>query len=350
MKVDKVSNQITKLRSESPSGRKVIKRSKEVTPNAKASRKKYRRDLEGSIKKVAKIYISPTKTGSTILQRKDPKEDVVSMEKHNEEKKDGEEKEDGAWCHCDELDTLSYNDINHLVDDAYNLIFGTVYSNYDQNILEKGSNDEEEKNLWVCPEDACPIWADVRTFDFKRLATFVNDQVGRKFDIIMMDPPWKFTTANPTRGVSIRYSCLDDNDILNMGIDVLQTDGFLFIWVINSKMDLAMNMFKKWNYKVVDGIEWLKMTVNRRIASGHGYYLQHAFETCLIGLKGNVPPGYNHDCNIPDIIYEHRRAQSQKPIKIYEVCEEMVKDGLYLEIFGRRYNSRGGWMTMGNEI
>jgi len=28
--------------------------------------------------------------------------------------------------------------------------------------------------------------------------------------------------------------------------------------------------------------------VNGKIAKGHGYYLQHAKETCLVGVKGNV--------------------------------------------------------------
>jgi N6-adenosine-specific RNA methylase IME4 len=30
------------------------------------------------------------------------------------------------------------------------------------------------------------------------------------------------------------------------------------------------------------------MTVNRRMAKGHGFYLQHAKETCLVGKKGTA--------------------------------------------------------------
>ena len=37
----------------------------------------------------------------------------------------------------------------------------------------------------------------------------------------------------------------------------------------------------------VDDITWVKQTVNRRMAKGHGYYLQHAKETCLVGKKVN---------------------------------------------------------------
>jgi len=224
------------------------------------------------------------------------------------------------------------------------LIWGELYQ--DSNVIEP------EKNDYVCiiPENACPIRADVREFDFMRFVSFVKEKRGRKFDIIMMDPPWKLTTANPTRGVSISYACLTDQELLNLPVPELQTDGFLFIWVINSKMALAWDMFDKWGYNVIDSVDWVKMTVNRRVASGHGYYLQHASEKCLVGLKGSFPPGYNESHNVPDIIYSLRRGQSQKPEEIYEYCEDLVSDGLFLEIFGRRNNLRNGWITIGNEI
>lgn len=44
---------------------------------------------------------------------------------------------------------------------------------------------------------------------------------------------------------------------------------------------------KKWGYKVVDSLAWVKSTVNNKIAKGHGFYLQHAKETCIIGVKGH---------------------------------------------------------------
>ncbi len=46
-----------------------------------------------------------------------------------------------------------------------------------------------------------------------------------------------------------------------------------------------------WGYKLVDEITWVKKTVNGKIAKGHGFYLQHAKESCLIGVKVK-----NHFC------------------------------------------------------
>ena len=54
----------------------------------------------------------------------------------------------------------------------------------------------------------------------------------------------------------------------------------------------------------------VKKTVNGKIAKGHGFYLQHAKESCLVGVKGN--PKYNKN-SCSDIIFSLRRGQSQKP-------------------------------------
>ena len=51
-----------------------------------------------------------------------------------------------------------------------------------------------------------------------------------------------------------------------------------------------------------------------------------------------------------DIIFAPRRGQSQKPTEIYELIEEMVPGGKYLEIFARKNNLRDYWVSVGNEV
>jgi mRNA (2'-O-methyladenosine-N6-)-methyltransferase len=66
-------------------------------------------------------------------------------------------------------------------------------------------------------------------------------------------------------------------------------------------------MMENYGYKLVDEIACVKQTVNGKIAKGHGYYLQHAKETCLIGVKGNVQGKAN--LNIAsDVIFSQRRG------------------------------------------
>jgi mRNA (2'-O-methyladenosine-N6-)-methyltransferase len=73
------------------------------------------------------------------------------------------------------------------------------------------------------------------------------------------------------------------------------------------------------------------------------------------------------------VIFSERRGQSQKPEELYEMIEELVPNGTfldvalnlvschnqsllfhllgrYLEIFGRKNNLRDYWVTVGNEL
>merc|ERR1712100_342605 len=92
----------------------------------------------------------------------------------------------------------------------------------------------------------------------------------------------------PSRGVAIAYDSLSDMDIQDMPINCLQVNGFIFVWVINAKYSIACRMIRQWGYKLVDEVIWVKKTVNGKIAKGHGFYLQHGKESCLVGVKGDV--------------------------------------------------------------
>ncbi|KAG0227903.1 hypothetical protein BGX31_006815 [Mortierella sp. GBA43] len=206
-----------------------------------------------------------------------------------------------------------------------------------------GDEDEDALEEFEAPEWCVPIKANVMTYDWDSLAAELQ------FDVILMDPPWQLATHAPTRGVAIAYQQLPDVCIEELPIPKLSANGFIFIWVINNKYTKAFDLMRRWGYRYVDDITWVKQTVNRRMAKGHGYYLQHAKETCLVGKKGDDPPGCRHSIG-SDVIFSERRGQSQKPEELYELIEELVPNGQYLEIFGRKNNLRDYWVTVGNEL
>lgn len=209
--------------------------------------------------------------------------------------------------------------------------------------LAEISINDVDPSEWQVPPHCIPILADVTKYNWSHLYNTCQ------FDVIMMDPPWVLATANPTRGVALGYGQLTNKDILSLPIQNLQTNGLLFIWVINSSYDFAIGLFNRWGYKIVDEIVWVKLTVNRRLAKSHGYYLQHAKEVCLVGLKGEKPKNMRESIG-SDIILSERRGQSQKPEEIYELVEELVPNGKYLEIFARKNNLRNFWVSVGNEV
>lgn len=196
---------------------------------------------------------------------------------------------------------------------------------------------------WEVPPHCVPIHADVTQYNWRQLSETCQ------FDVVMMDPPWLLATSNPTRGVALGYGQLTNKDIMALPIPKLQTNGLLFIWVINSSYDFAIGMFNHWGYKIVDEVVWVKLTVNRRLAKSHGYYLQHAKEVCLVGMKGEKPANMQTSVG-SDVILSERRGQSQKPEEIYELAEQLVPNGKYLEIFARKNNLRNFWVSIGNEV
>ena len=209
---------------------------------------------------------------------------------------------------------------------------------------------EANKNkLSDVPIHSIPLSADITSFDFEKLATQQKKVTNRLFDVIMMDPPWQLSTAQPSRGVAIAYSSLSDQLISQIPVEKLQTAGFIFIWVINAKYSITCQLLKQWGYTILDELAWIKKTVNGKIAKGHGFYLQHAKETCLVGVKNIKDVNYVKDVGF-DIIFDERRGQSQKPNSIYDIIEQLVPNGFYLEIFGRRNNLHNKWVTIGNEL
>jgi N6-adenosine-specific RNA methylase IME4 len=201
---------------------------------------------------------------------------------------------------------------------------------------------------FMVPPHSIPVRVDVRFAPWEQLSAAADGN----YDVIVMDPPWQLATANPTRGVALGYNQLSDESILSIPMEKLQRQGLLLIWVINAKYRVALQLFERWGYRLVDEIVWVKLTVNRRLAKNHGFYLQHAKETCLVGLKGDQLPAVmgNRRRLCPDVILSERRGQSQKPDELYEWVEALIPNGKYMEIFARKNNLRNFWVSVGNEV
>eukprot|EP00759_Apiculatamorpha_spiralis_P033268 PhF_6_TR34611/c0_g1_i1/m.50393/K05925/METTL3_14; mRNA (2'-O-methyladenosine-N6-)-methyltransferase len=205
---------------------------------------------------------------------------------------------------------------------------------------EQPAAKSDEDQLYEIPPNSCPIHADVRTFDFAALGRVAQ------FDVIVMDPPW-ILGAQSTRGVGLTYKQLSDLEISSIPIHHVQTNGMIFMWVINSHIPEALTILERWGYSFVTFLDWIKTrSTSNLLAAGHGYFLQHAKEACLVAVKGKV-------CNVKletDVLVGHRRELSRKPEIMYEFVESLFPGGKYLEIFGRPHNLRSGWVTLGDDL
>ncbi|KNB45519.1 mRNA (2 -o-methyladenosine-n6-)-methyltransferase [Blastocystis sp. subtype 4] len=178
------------------------------------------------------------------------------------------------------------------------------------------------------PVNSVGINADIRTFDWRRFGRVQRELTGHLFDVVMMDPPWHLSSADPCRGVAIKYQQLDDESIASIPIHLIQDDGLLFLWTINAKYTTALRIIQNWGYVLIGDISWVKLSARNFVIQSNGFYLQHAKETCFVAKKGN--------CNaldktkiglVKDVIFSKRKGQSQKPNEIYSIIESLVPNG-----------------------
>jgi len=197
------------------------------------------------------------------------------------------------------------------------------------------------------PPHSVAIPADVTDFDFAALGEAVHRSCGRLFDVLVIDPPWKVASANPTRGVAIKFPTMPDAAIARLPVRCVQDQGLLFLWVVNGRHAFGIQTLLGWGYRYVTSVAWVKQTSKGNLAKGHGFYLQHAKETCLVGMKGTAL-----GVRVPrrTVIEAVRREQSRKPDELYAIIEEAAPNGMYLELFGRRHNLRDNWVTIGNQL
>ena len=188
------------------------------------------------------------------------------------------------------------------------------------------------------------INADVRTFKWKDFGNLVQ------FDVILMDPPWKVAVKDVTRGVAISYDQLTSETIMDIPLQYIQRDGYIFMWVIAAQLSNGIIMFRKWGYEFVTYLNWIKISKFGKYRPSHGYYMQHNKETLLIGKKGMPRKKCNREFFDSALIAPRNLRQSHKPGYLYQMIENMFPDMLYLEIFARPHNLRNGWVSIGIEL
>lgn len=173
------------------------------------------------------------------------------------------------------------------------------------------------------------------------IRNFRMDILGQ-FGVIMADPPWDIHMELP-------YGTMADDEMRNLNVPALQTDGLIFLWVTGRAMELGRECLELWGYKRVEEIIWVKTNqLQRIIRTGRtGHWLNHSKEHCLVGIKGNPEVNRNIDT---DVIVAEVRETSRKPDEMYPMLERISPRTRKLELFARMHNTHAGWMSLGNQL
>lgn len=182
-----------------------------------------------------------------------------------------------------------------------------------------------------------------------------------KFGAILCDPPWSFLTygkkrTTPHRTAEDHYETMTAEDLRAMPvIESAAKDCALFMWVVDSHLDEAIELGKAWgfDFKTIAFI-WCKTTQRDKQFGffppetvhriGMGYWTRKQAEICLMFTRGKVK---RLGKGVRQIIEAPRREHSRKPDEQYPRIEALVA-GPYLELFARQ--ERPGWSSWGNEV
>ena len=202
----------------------------------------------------------------------------------------------------------------------------------------------------------------------------------------LIDPPWKYLTYSAKglgKSPDNHYNTMTVAEIKALPVrDLFAKNAAIFVWVIDSHVEIAMDILKHWSFKYrTVGFYWAKTTADGKgFPMGTGKWTranpEHALEAtlecaqcadtgfqygdpdlgpcwagcddqeaerCMLYARGaaNRKSG-----GVPRLIVSPRREHSRKPDEIYGRIEALL-DGPYLEMFSR--NDRPGWDCWGDE-
>lgn len=165
--------------------------------------------------------------------------------------------------------------------------------------------------------------------------------MGRRYPVILADPPWQYDDANSRGAAEDHYPTMSNDDIYSLPVAEHATkDAVLFLWATSALLPEALRAMESWGFTYKASAIWVKS----RIGLGHWFRIRHEF--ILVGVRGAMVPPSTKDR--PDsVITADITEHSRKPDEIHKLIERMWPTLSRLELFARR--PRKGWDVWGNQ-
>lgn len=208
--------------------------------------------------------------------------------------------------------------------------------------------------------------------DARTLHTYIRAQaqeldVPKKFDLILLDPPWPNKSVKRTHKTAhSTYSTAQSLEdlyelLIGMDLDVLMADSCLVaIWITNKPAvrDLVMGengLFDCWGVELVEEWVWLKTTIHGEPVTPIDSVWRKPYEILLLGRKSRQYSAHSEDTTIAHsqiprkVVISVPDLHSRKPC-LKELLESYCSDpSSYraLEVFARHLVA--GWWSWGDE-
>jgi N6-adenosine-specific RNA methylase IME4 len=175
----------------------------------------------------------------------------------------------------------------------------------------------------------------------------------QKFDIVIMDPPWKYYgSGTKDQACAKHYPCLDFDQLKTLPVHQINPQ-IVFMWVTATKIEQGIELFKSWNLSF-RGIQfvWVKTNSKGGIINAQGVrpsIVKPSCEFVIAATKRTKGRPLPLACeSVPMTVLARRKEHSRKPDDIQNWIGKMYPDQSKLELFARR--KLDGWTCWGNEL
>lgn len=176
--------------------------------------------------------------------------------------------------------------------------------------------------------------------------------VGKKYNIIYLDPPWgvyKDKANAGQRGAGYKYPLMSLQDIKSLPINKIAADDcVLFLWATFPLLQEALDVIKAYGfvYKTVafNFVKTNKIATNT-LFWGMGNWTRSNSEICLLAVKGTPKRMAK---NVHQVVMSPIEKHSKKPNEVKERIVKLMGDISRIELFSREITP--GWACVGNDI
>lgn len=178
-----------------------------------------------------------------------------------------------------------------------------------------------------------------------------------KYRVIYADPPWKYgsksavnnSTGSEIKSLSEHYPQMSLAEMKAMPVgNIASDDCALFMWVTDSHIDEAIELYKAWGFKYKTiAFNWVKKTTKGNYCKNVAPWTMKSSEICLLGTRGAMSK-HKIANNIESLVFAERTKHSRKPREVMHRIENLFGDIPRIELFARL--SFEGWDCYGNEI
>uniref|UniRef100_A0A3B3Z0K0 Methyltransferase like 4 n=1 Tax=Poecilia mexicana TaxID=48701 RepID=A0A3B3Z0K0_9TELE len=169
---------------------------------------------------------------------------------------------------------------------------------------------------------------------------------GRRFDVIVIDPPWENKSVKRSR----RYSSLPSSQLKRLPVPLLGSPGCLVVtWVTNRPSHLRFvrdELYPHWGVEVVAEWFWVKVTTSGEFVFPLDSPHKKPYEVLVLGRPlqtANVPVEDKRlIVSVPSALHSQKPSLSEV-LKLYVGAEAKC-----LELFAR--SLQPGWTSWGNEV